>query len=83
MKLKNNWRDIAVYISDIALVNRLMICDLGSSRSFYYKRFLTNLHNRFTKKQKEECKGKIDIDHVKAAAWDKVIAFISEALLSC
>ena len=83
MKLINNWRDIAVYISDIALVNRLMICDLGSSSSFYYKRFLTNLHNRFTKKQKEECKDIIDIDHVKAAAWDKAIAFISEALLSC
>ena len=24
-------------------------------------------------KPKQECKGKIDIDYVKAAAWDKVI----------
>ena len=30
------------------------------------------------KKKKEKCKRKIDIDHVKAAAWDKVIAFIIE-----
>ena len=34
------------------------------------------------KKQKEACKGKIDIDHVKTAAWDKVIAFMNETLLS-
>ena len=47
---------------------------------FYHKRCSTNLYNQFTnkKKQKEEYKGKIDIDHVKAAAWDKVIAFIIE-----
>ena len=74
MKLTNNWRDIAVYIGDNALVNRLMIVDLGANSSFYHKRCSTNLYNRFTKKQKEECKGKIDIDHVKAAAWNKVIA---------
>ena len=42
-----------------------------------------NLYNRFTKKkQKEECKRKIDVDHVKAAAWDKVIAFMNEILIS-
>ena len=29
IKLTNNWRDIAVYIGDNALVNRLMIDDLG------------------------------------------------------
>ena len=82
MKLTNNWRDIAVYIGDNALVNRLMIGDLGANSSFYYKRCSTNLHNRFTKKQKEECKGKIDTDHAKAAAWDKVIAFMNKTLPS-
>ena len=34
------------------------------------------------KKKKEKCKRKIDIDHVKAAAWDKVIAFMNETLPS-
>ena len=34
------------------------------------------------KKQKDECKGKIDIDHVRAAVWDRVIAFINETLPS-
>ena len=33
-------------------------------------------------KNKEECKGKIDTDHAKAAAWDKVIAFMNETLPS-
>ena len=47
---------------------------------FYHKRCSTNLYDQFTnkKKQKEEYKGKIDIDHVKAAAWDKVILFMNE-----
>ena len=60
MKLTNNWRDIAVYIGDNALVNRLMIGDLGANSSFYDKCCSTNLYNRFTRKQKEECKGKMD-----------------------
>ena len=30
----------------------------------------------------EEYNGKVDIDHVKAAVWDKVIAFMSETLPS-
>ena len=34
------------------------------------------------KKKKEKCKRKIDVDHVKAAAWDKVIAFMNETLPS-
>ena len=75
MKLTNNWRDIAVYIGDNALLNRLMIGDLGAKSSFYHKRCSNNLYNRFTKKQKEEYTGKIEIGIVKAAAWDKVIAF--------
>ena len=53
-----------------------MIGDLGANSSFYQKRCSTKLYNPFTKKkkkQKEECKGKIEIDYVKAAAWDKVI----------
>ena len=51
---------------------------------FYHKRCSTNLYNQFTnkKKQKEEYKGKIDIDHVKVAAWDKVIVFMNETLPS-
>ena len=32
--------------------------------------------------QKEECNGKVDIDHVKAAALDKVIVFMNETLPS-
>ena len=76
MKLTNNRRDIAVYIGDNAIVNRLMIGDLGANSSFYHKHCSTNLWNQFTKKKKEKCKRKIDIDHVKAAAWDKLIAFM-------
>ena len=57
MRLTNNWIDIAVYIGDNALVNRLMIGDFGANSSFYNK-CSTNLHNRFTEKQKERCKGK-------------------------
>ena len=72
MKLTQNWRDIAVYIGDNTLVNRLMIAGLGANSSFYRKRCSTNLYNGFAKKQKEECKEKIDIDHVKAAAQDKL-----------
>ena len=45
-----------------------MIAGLGANSSFYRKRCSTNLYNGFAKKQKEECKEKIDIDHVKAAA---------------
>ena len=79
MKLTNNWRDIAFYIGDNALVNRLMIGDLGANSSFYHKRCSTTLYSRFTKKQKE-CKEKNDTGHAKAAAWDKVIVFMNETL---
>ena len=82
IKLTNNWRDIAVYIGNNVLVSSLVIGDLGVNCSFYHKRCSANLFNRFTTKQKEECKGEIDIDHVKAAAWDKVIAFMKETLPS-
>ena len=82
MKLTNNWRDIAVYIGSNALVNRLMIGDHGANSWFCHKRCSNNLYSRFTKKQKEECKGKIDIDHVKEAAWDNVIASMNETLPS-
>ena len=37
IKLKNNWGDIAVYIGDNALVNRLMIGDLGAKAYFTTK----------------------------------------------
>ena len=50
MKLTNNWRDIAVYIGDNALIIRLMISGLRANSSFYHKRCSTNLHNQFTKK---------------------------------
>ena len=43
MKLTNNRRDIAVYIGDNAIVNRLMIGDLGANSSFYHKHCSTNL----------------------------------------
>ena len=82
IKLTNNWRDIAVYIGNNVLVSSLVIGDLGVNCSFYHKRCSANLFNRFTTKQKEECTGEIDIDHVKAAAWDKVIAFMKETLPS-
>ena len=45
MKLRNNWRDITFYIGDNALVNSLMIGDLGANSSFYHKRCSTNLYN--------------------------------------
>ena len=54
----------------------------GANSSFYHKSCSTNLYNQFTKKKKkkkkEECKGRIDIDHVKAVVWDKVIAFMNK-----
>ena len=78
MKLTINWRDIAIYISSNPLAKRLMIGDLGANSSFYHKCHSTNLYNWFTKKQKEECEGKIAIDHVKAAPWEKAIAFMNE-----
>ena len=59
-----------------------MIGNRGANSSFYHKRCSTSFYNRFTKQQKEDCKEKTDTDHVKAAAWDKVIAFMSETLLS-
>ena len=34
MNLTNNCRDIAVYVRDNALVNKLMIGDLGANSSF-------------------------------------------------
>ena len=34
MKLTNNWRDISLYIGNNALVNRLMIGDLGLTAYF-------------------------------------------------
>ena len=43
MKLTSNWRDIAIYIGDNALVNRLMIGDLGANSSFYHKRCSTKV----------------------------------------
>ena len=55
---------------------------MGLNSSFYHKPCWTNLYNQFKKREKEECKGKIDTDHAKAAAWDKVIAFMNETLPS-
>ena len=81
-QIQSYWRDIAVYIGSNALVNRLMIGDHGANSWFCHKRCSNNLYSRFTKKQKEECKGKIDIDHVKEAAWDNVIASMNETLPS-
>ena len=82
IKLTNNWRDIAVYIGNNALVSSLMIGDRGANCSFYHKHCSANLFNRLTTKQKEECKGEVDTDHVNAAACDKVIAFMNETLPS-
>ena len=45
MKLTNNWRDIAFYIGDNALVSKLMIGDLAADSSLYDKRCSTNLYN--------------------------------------
>ena len=59
MKLKNNWRDIAVCIGDKALVNRLMIGDLGANSLLYHIRCSTNLYNRFTKNRKKNVREKL------------------------
>ena len=59
MKLTNNWRDIAVYIGDNALANRLMIGDLGANSPFYQKRCSTNLNNRLTKNRKKNVREKL------------------------
>ena len=56
MKLANNWGDIAVYIDDNTLVNRLMIGDLGANSSFYHKSCSTTLYNRFTKRKNKKRK---------------------------
>ena len=60
-----------------------MIGDLGVNSSFYRKRCSTNLYTiDLQKQQKKECQGKTDIDHVKAAALDKLIVFMNETLQS-
>jgi len=64
----NSWDD--------ALASRLSIGDLGANSSFYHKRCSTNLYNEFVKKNKPM--GAIDTKRVKAAAWDKVIAYMHE-----
>ena len=53
LKMLLSWQKIgekAVYIGDNALVDRLMIGDVGSNSSFYHKRCSTTLYNRFIKK---------------------------------
>ena len=62
-KLTNNWRDIVVYIGDNAFENGLMIGQLSANSSFYHKSCAISLYNGFM----EECRGEIDIDHVKTA----------------
>ena len=53
-------REKAVYIGDNALVDRLMIGDVGSNSSFYHKRCSATLYNRFTKKnRKRNVRGKL------------------------
>ena len=59
MKLTNNWRDIAVYIGDIALIIRLMIGGLRANSSFYHERCSTNLYNQFAKNKKENEREKL------------------------
>ena len=76
-KLTNQWRNMALCIGDHALLSRLMIGDLGANSSFYHKNCLNKLHNRYRKKKNEQSK-KYDVDQIKEAAWDKVIAYINE-----
>ena len=63
LKMLLSWqiiREKAVYIGDNALVDRLMIGDVGSNSSFYQKRCSATLYNRFTKKnRKRNVRGKL------------------------
>ena len=63
LKMLLSWqiiREKAVYIGDNALVDRLMIGDVGSNSSFYHKRCSATLYNRFTKKnRKRNVRGKL------------------------
>ena len=64
----------------LAITSSRRLQDVFSTSS--PRRIFAGLYNRFTKKEKEEFKGKIDIYHVRAAASDKVIAFMNETLPS-
>ena len=78
-KLTEQWREMAVLIGDNALASRLMIGDLGANSSFYHKRCSTKLYNRVAKKQSDNEIGGFDVNQIRAAAWDKVIAFMTES----
>lgn len=63
---------------DDELTSRLLVGDLGANRSFYHKLCSTKLYNKFVKKDKKRKQTGVDVKQVKAAAWDKVIAFMNE-----
>ena len=70
---------MATTIGDSRLASRLSIKDLGANSSFYHKRCYAKLYNDFIKKDDEKKQGGIDIPQIRAAAWDKVVAFVDEA----
>ena len=78
-KQTEQWRQMALTVGDNGLASRLSIGDLGANSSFYHKRCSTRLYNEFVKKDNERKQGGIDVQQVKAAAWDKVVAFMDEA----
>ena len=69
---------MATTIGDSRLASRLSIGNLGANSSFYHKRCYTKLYNNLIKKDNEKIKEALTYK-IRAAAWDKVVAFMDEA----
>ena len=72
-------RHMAITIGGSRLESQLSIGNLGANSLFYHKLCYTKLYNDFIKKDNEKNQGRLDIPPIRAAAWDKVEAFMDEA----
>ena len=73
------WRHMATTIGGSRLASQLSIGNPGANSLFYHKLCYTKLYNDFIKKDNEKKQGRLDIPQIRAAAWDKVEAFMDEA----
>ena len=78
-KQTEQWRHMATTINNSRLASQLSIGDLGVNSPFYHKRRYTKLHNDFIRKDNEKDQEALDIPQIRAAACDKVVAFMHQA----
>ena len=57
----------------------MSVGDLGTNSSFYHKRCCTKSNNDFIEKNNEKKQGGLDITQIRAASWDKAVAFMDKA----